>query len=477
MGSLVTTGTFSIIDVNDGVNGTNGTSVFVAALYQQSTTAPALPTNTTYNFSTNAVTGTLGSWTTAMPAGSTVPTYITTCTFTALAPATTQANSAWTVATIIAKNGVDGGQVTASSTPPASPTLGQQWWDTVSGSMYIWYNDGTTSQWVSSSLGLTGPMGATGDAVDIVFVRSASTPATPTTSTGVPTSPITWYTNVSGANAIGGLVLPLWSSAGFKASAGTNYVWDVPVRVDGTAVAEVTVYVRSATAPVAPTTGGTYTFNTPPTFVAPTAPIAWSTGIPAGTNPVYTSRAVVSTSSTNTAAVAITGWTTPVLSMQNGSNGSNGLPGATGPSALMTSNRQASFTATDGTLDATQTDIIFTTAVSNVLSPTYVWTFAGLTTDPTASTTSTQTITSAQFGTSKHALITCTVNSTYVDSITIVRLEKTTAAAGATVGANENNLAVNTTVSTGERMVITGRAIKIFDATGVKRVQLGDLSV
>jgi hypothetical protein len=266
--------------------------------------------------------------------------------------------------------------------------------------------------------------GDSGDSVDIVFVRSATPPATPTASTGAPTAPITWYSEVTAANTAGGLANPLYSSTGFKAGSVGNYAWSAPVRIDGTAVAEVTVFIRSATAPVPTPTGGTYTFSATPVVVAPTA---WSTSVPSGTNPVYTSRAVVSTSSSNTAAVAISGWSTPVISLQDG---------AQGPSALMTSSRAASFTATDGTLDASQADIVFTTQVSGVTSPTYVWTFSGFQTSPANSGSATQTITSAQFGTSKSAIITCTVSGVYVDKMTVVRLEKTTAAAGATVGAH-----------------------------------------
>lgn len=111
-----------------------------------------------------------------------------------------------------------------------------------------------------------------------------------------------------------------------------------------------------------------------------------------------------------------------------------GATGATGPAVVVTPSRPASFTSTDGVLDATQADIVFTAAVSGVASPTYTWAFSGLQTNPTASTTNTQTITAAKFGTAKSATVTCTVG-TYKDTLTIVRLEKSTAAAGATVGA------------------------------------------
>ena len=111
-----------------------------------------------------------------------------------------------------------------------------------------------------------------------------------------------------------------------------------------------------------------------------------------------------------------------------------GAQGVQGPTVTITANRALSFTSSDGTLDASQTDIVFTAATTSITSPTYAWTFTGLQTNPTASTTASQTITAAQFGTSKSATVTCTVG-TYKETLTIVRLEKSTAAAGATVGA------------------------------------------
>jgi len=118
-----------------------------------------------------------------------------------------------------------------------------------------------------------------------------------------------------------------------------------------------------------------------------------------------------------------------------GASGATGAAGAQGPSVVVTPDRVTTFTATDGTLDASQANIVFTAAVSGVASPTYVWSFSGFQTAPTNSGTSTQTITAAQFGTAKSAIVTCTVSGTYTDKVTIVRLEKSTAAAGATVGA------------------------------------------
>jgi hypothetical protein len=41
--------------------------------------------------------------------------------------------------------------VTISDTPPGSPTAGNLWWESDSGNMYIYYDDGTTSQWVPAT--------------------------------------------------------------------------------------------------------------------------------------------------------------------------------------------------------------------------------------------------------------------------------------------------------------------------------------
>ena len=44
--------------------------------------------------------------------------------------------------------GGGGAAVTISDTAPASPAVGNLWWDSVGGQLYIYYNDGTSSQWV-----------------------------------------------------------------------------------------------------------------------------------------------------------------------------------------------------------------------------------------------------------------------------------------------------------------------------------------
>lgn len=68
-----------------------------------------------------------------------------------------------------------GTSITIGDTPPASPSPGAGWWDSVGGQLYIRYNDGSSTQWVPASnqpgpigpagaTGATGPTGATGGA-------------------------------------------------------------------------------------------------------------------------------------------------------------------------------------------------------------------------------------------------------------------------------------------------------------------------
>ena len=45
------------------------------------------------------------------------------------------------------------GDATISSTPPTNAHSGQLWWDSDSGDLYIYYNDGTSAQWVGVDTG------------------------------------------------------------------------------------------------------------------------------------------------------------------------------------------------------------------------------------------------------------------------------------------------------------------------------------
>jgi hypothetical protein len=47
--------------------------------------------------------------------------------------------------------GPAGPNVTVSDTAPLSPLPGNLWWDNTVGKMFIYYNDGTSSQWVDAT--------------------------------------------------------------------------------------------------------------------------------------------------------------------------------------------------------------------------------------------------------------------------------------------------------------------------------------
>lgn len=143
---------------------------------------------------------------------------------------------------------------------------------------------------------------------------------------------------------------------------------------------------------------------------------------------------------------------------KSGLNGADGADGLPGPSVTVNPSRATTFTATDGTLDAAQANISFTASVEGIAVPTYVWSFSGFQSSPTNSGTSVQTITQAQFGTSKSATVTCTVNGQYVDVITVSRLEKSTAAAGA--DNTTNALTTGVTITSGGITIGSGGSLK-----------------
>jgi hypothetical protein len=54
------------------------------------------------------------------------------------------------------------GRVTISDTAPSSPATGDLWWDSVSGLLYIWYQDPNSTQWVNANNAAAGGGGLVG---------------------------------------------------------------------------------------------------------------------------------------------------------------------------------------------------------------------------------------------------------------------------------------------------------------------------
>jgi len=81
--------------------------------------------------------------------------------------------------------GIQGIQGTAntasvSSIPPTSPVPGDLWFNSINGQLYAWYNDGSSSQWISVSK--VGPQGFTGEAAGFATPQITTLPpGTPAT--------------------------------------------------------------------------------------------------------------------------------------------------------------------------------------------------------------------------------------------------------------------------------------------------------
>jgi len=174
-----------------------------------------------------------------------------------------------------------------------------------------------TGKTVNFSVGVSGQgvNGQTGASVDIIFIRSATQPTTPNPSSTTPTG---WSTNPPTGTDL------LWASQGVKSVGATNYTWGTPYQVEGTAVAETTIYRKNSNAG---NTGGSYNFTTSTL----TPPTNWSTTVPAlsaNGDKVYASNGLFSGAPTATAAT--TTWSTPVIYAQR-TDGDPGDPGEPGP--------------------------------------------------------------------------------------------------------------------------------------------------
>ena len=93
---------------------------------------------------------------------------------------TRQSNGAYTLAQVL-------GQFIGDN-PPTTPIIGQLWWDSIGGQLYIYYNDGNSSQWVISNNNTAGAgtyLPLTGGTLNgsLVVNTNATTLPTPTTTT------------------------------------------------------------------------------------------------------------------------------------------------------------------------------------------------------------------------------------------------------------------------------------------------------
>jgi hypothetical protein len=97
----------------------------------------------------------------------------------------------WSTAASSWQPGTSAGIVVNSVAPP-SPIQGEGWWSSTDGQLYVWYDDGTSAQWVIavSTPGPAGPAGSTGPAGPTGSAGSTGPigPAGPTGPPGLPTN-------------------------------------------------------------------------------------------------------------------------------------------------------------------------------------------------------------------------------------------------------------------------------------------------
>jgi hypothetical protein len=138
-----------------------------------------------------------------------------------------------------------------------------------------------------------------------------------------------------------------------------------------------------------------------------------------------------------------------------------GDKGDIGPSLYIIADRQLVFYSMDGLTENLAGGPITLTAISSGLTGDISWSYTGLVSSPTASTSATYTITQANFGSSSCAQITCTIGS-YKASVTIYRYEASSAAPHATVGANWLTNVTNKPTKLGDINSTEGTLLNLF---------------
>lgn len=206
---------------------------------------------------------------------------------------------------------------TWQTTPQAIPEGQYQWTKTS-----VTYSDGNKTE--SYSISYHGKNGSDGTSVKTTSTSvkyqvgdSGTTKPTRTWQSNVPTVAQGKYlwtqtiVNYSDGNSTESY------SVSYRGIDGSN-------GVNGMNAATIYLYQRATSTPSKPSNTLTYTFST--TTITGTLNNGWSTAIPTGTDAVYVTVASVS-SKNDTATIATSAWSAPVVLAQNGKTGSDGKAG------------------------------------------------------------------------------------------------------------------------------------------------------
>jgi hypothetical protein len=362
-----------VIKVQDGAA---GYSYAELAAYRRATSQPATPTGGSYNFTSKALTAPSG-WSDAVSAGSD-PVWLCRTTAAVQGASGASALGAWSTPVKAFENGADGQAVdivyrraaTQPTTPSPSSGVPTSWYgdpgSVPAGSGVLWSSVGERSTPAANFVwqaavqieGRDGTDGADGtdgtDGTDgedgsdglssaaVLLYRRTTTSSAPALGTsgsatytfatgGISGQPSGWTTAIPSESEGQFLWVTRVHVAGTATTATiANSAWPAPVLFaqNGTNTAVVTIYRRSATAlddTDRPSAATTWTFAT-----AALAGLTngWTTGVPAGTSPLYACAATANSASP-TDTIAASEWSTPVLLVQDGSDGADGLNTAT----------------------------------------------------------------------------------------------------------------------------------------------------
>jgi hypothetical protein len=152
--------------------------------------------------------------------------------------------------------------VVASAIPPANPQVGNLWWDVNGGQLYIWYNDGTSAQWVVANTTAGSPSWQIGPGLAL---NTGTTPNTLGMASPTPAIPKLGVTDGSNAAAgqVGEVITANMGSAGVNIPASNTWTnvlsitltpgdWDVVGTINITSSAGATNIAATQSLTTAP---------------------------------------------------------------------------------------------------------------------------------------------------------------------------------------------------------------------------------